>query len=235
MNTFSPRINLLYYKNIVDCAIKEFVSENNDMFVKNGDNYVFSKNMTRQMLMKRMKAFVTQELGKYVEPYSILNPNHYFIIGSCFPRDNILLSHASKSRYFPEKLKKLIRRPDNIKYILKERDIKIDIELFNCVLEDIFNQFFKNSKKSGNVHFIRHNKLDCYAIYRIIKDGYGASNVVNLHKKHMSVVKSAIYSVNEMIDLYVRGKKEVIRSSELEFIRSEVIQFVNKTMGFGNG
>lgn len=235
MCVLSPKLNLLYYKNIVDCAIKGFVSANNDMFVKDGDNYVFAKSITRQMLMKRMKVFVLNELGKYIEPYSILNPNHYFIIGSCFPKDNILLSRASESKYFPEKLKKLIQRPDNLKYILKEKDIKIDIEMFNCVLEDIFNNLFRNSKKLDNIHFIRHNRLDCYAMYRIIKDGYGASNVVNLHKKHMSNIKSAIYSVNEMIDLYVHGKKEVIRSSELEFIRAEIIQFVNKSMGLCNG
>lgn len=231
MEFLSPKLNLLYYKNIVDCAIREFVALNNDLFVRDGENYVFSGSMTRTMLMKRMKVFVLSELGKYIEPYSVLNPNHYFIIGSCFPKDNILLSRASESRYFPEKLKRLIQRPDNIKYILKEKDIKIDIEMFNCVLEDIFNQLFKRNRYLDNIHFIRHSRLDCYAMYRIIKDGYGASNVVNLHKKHMSGVRSAIYSVNEMIDLYVQGKKDVIRSGDLEFIRSEIMQFVNKMIG----
>lgn len=235
MVDLSPKLNLLYYKNIIDCVLRRFVSENNNSFTKVGDDYVFSKSMTRSKLLKSIKNYVVDEIRKYTSEYSVLNPNHYFLIGSCFPKDNILLSHASESKYFPEKLKKLINRPDNLKYILREKDIKIDIEMFNHVLEDIFVDFFRCNGKMKNIHFIKHNRIDCYTLYRIIKNEYGASNVVNLHKKFMKGKKSAIYSINEMIDVYIHNKKEIVKTNELRFIRSEVLQFVNESLRVKNG
>ena len=229
-----PKINLVYYKNILDNVFARFFEDYNDSFTKSNGLYVFSGSLARSSLKRKLTEYFVEELSPLVEDYDVLKPNYYFIIGSCFPCDNMLLSHLPENSRFPEKLKKFVTQHPNIKYALKENDIRIDDEMFNCIFEDIFNRFFNDrkeilkafGKRKTNLRFIKYNNLDCYSTYRIVKDVFGKINVVNLHKKNIDSMKDVIRSLNEIIGSHVLKKKEICRSPELEMVREEIREYV---------
>ncbi len=233
-----PKINLIYYKNILDNVFARFFEDFNDSFSKINDQYVFSGRISRTALKKKLTSYFIEELSPLVEDYDVLKPNFYFVIGSCFPCDNMLLSHVPENSRFLEKIRMFVTQHPNIKYAMKENDIRIDDEMFNCVFEDIFNKFFNDKKevlkafgkKKTNLRFIRYNNLDCYSTYRIVKDIFGKINIVNLHKKNIDNMKDVIRSLNEIIGSHVLKKKEICRSPELEMIRGEIREYMENCM-----
>lgn len=232
------KINLIYYKNILDNVFYRFFEDYNDSFSRNDGKYIFSLNISRNCLKKKLTIYFIEELKKLITDYDILNPKFYFVIGSCLPCDNMLLNHIPSESKFPNKLRLFISQHPNIKYFLKEHDIKIDIEMFNCIFEEIFNKFFSNKKeilksfgeKSTNLRFIKYQNLDCYSIYRIIKDIFGKINIVNLHKQNLDKMKFVIRSMNEIIGSYVLKKKEICRSSEFDMIKEEIKSYMINCM-----
>ena len=60
------------------------------------------------------------------------------MIGSCYPKDNLLLEFKDDS-FFPARLSKMLEDKPSIKWLMRESDIEIDISLFNELLIDIFN------------------------------------------------------------------------------------------------
>ncbi len=233
-----PKINLIYYKNILDNVMVRFFEDYNDSFSRNEGNYVFSGKMGRSKLKKVLSKYFVEELSPFVEDYDVMKPNFYFVIGSCFPCDNMLLSHVSENSRFPERLRLFVSQHPNIKYSLKEKDIQIDIEMFNCVFEDIFNSFFNNRKevlrafgsRKTNLRFLKYQNLDCYSTYRIAKDVFGKINIVNLHKQNAEKFRETIRSLNEVIGSYVLKKKEICRSPELDMVREEMKSYMENCM-----
>ena len=78
-----------------------------------------------------LQDYIVDELKKHVKPVDVLKSDMYFIIGSCFPASNFLLKYKLSNVYFPAKLEKFIEDNSSIKYVLKEKDIKVDILAFN--------------------------------------------------------------------------------------------------------
>lgn len=233
MDNIIPKINLIYYKNILDNVLCRFFEDCNGLFSKDGDLYVFSGRTSRTSLKKILTAYFIEELGKVITDYDVLKPNYYFVIGSCLPCDNMLLSHLSDER-IPKKLKLFIRQHPSIKYVLNEHDIKIDFEMFNGIFEEIFNGFFGSRKKvldsfgknKTNLRFIKYENLDCYSLYRMVKDMFGKINVVNLHRKNLDNMKNVMRSLNEVIGSYVLKKKEICRDRDLDMVRREIRAYI---------
>ena len=191
--------------------------------------------MTRNRLHKYFKCKIIDELKRYVTQYDILKPNYYLIIGACIPIDNLLLKFKDAS--FPKKLDRLLNSDYKIHYILKEKDIKIDLVLFNQVMSDIFNEFFSKDvlgKKYRNVMFIRHNKLDCYSMYKTLKYLYGKSNCINLYDNFIDK-RSPIVAINELIDKYVNNKVAMNRSDDFKTYVNEIKQYINQRLDNING
>ena len=67
-------------------------------------------------------------------------------------------------------------------------------------------------------------------MYRIIKDLYGRINVINLHKKNKDRMSENIVSINELIGKKIIHKKEICRSSDIEYIKNEIKQYVDNCM-----
>lgn len=239
----SPRLHLLYFKALLDkCFIRFFDDFNNSFSVIN-NQYVFSKDPGKTQLKKIFKAYLAEELKCVIRPYSIIKPEYFIIIGSCQPKDNILLNY--KEAYFPEKLNKLINSDFQLKYLLKEKDIKLDLIRFNSIFIDIFNELFSKqdkllkllgSKDYKNVFFIQHNKIDCYSMFKLIKFIYGKSNCWNIHKEKFYNIKSPIIAINELIDKYIHNKNKITKSNEFKYIIEEVKQFIDeKILGVIDG
>jgi hypothetical protein len=232
-----PKINLLYFKNIIDNALTNFINDASEYFKKENDLYILSKKIPRKRLLKIIESHIIEEIKKFVTKFNITEPNYYFIIGSCFPCDNILLKYETTEHKIPNNIHKLISTHKDIKYFLKERDISIDVEMFNYIFEEIFSKFFKTKnvihyfgEDYKTLFFIRHEKLDCYSMYRIIKDLYGRINVINLHKKNKDKMTENIVSINELIGKKIIHKKEICRSSDIEYIKNEIKQYVDNCM-----
>ena len=229
-----PKIKLLYYKNLLDKCFARFFNDFNDDFIQQNGVYVFNASWSVFHFKKIFREYLCDELRKYIKPNTIVGADYYFIIGSCVPKDNILLD--IQSGYFPEKLRKIIMSDYNIKYFLREKDIKIDLVFFNTMLEELFLQFFKNHQKISqyvgnkytNLFFIQHARLDCLTMYKTIKHIYGRSNTENLHKTLFKDDKTIIYSINEQIDKYVHDKSILNNMGEFHRIMKEVNQYVDE-------
>lgn len=57
-----PKINLVYYKNILDLALAKFFDECNDSFSKIGEYYVLSKQFTKTSLKACLEKHIAHEL-----------------------------------------------------------------------------------------------------------------------------------------------------------------------------
>ena len=230
-----PKICLLYYKNILDLAFKRFFEEHNEYFTKVETKYVLGNEFNFFHIKKLFIKYISDEIKELVIPYSNENPNYYFIIGSCSPKNNLLMKYRDKG-YFPLKLYNLIKMKYDIKYFISEKDISINLVKFNEVLIEIFNDLFKSrknidkyiGKKYRNLFFIQHRNLDCYCMYRIVKYLYGKTNCVNLHKEKLADIGQIIVSLNDLICKYVHSKRELIKSDDFKSIRDEISGYMKK-------
>ena len=50
MSSFIPRLNVLYYKHILDKSFRRFFDEYNDKFVKSDNVYVLSKQLVKSKI-----------------------------------------------------------------------------------------------------------------------------------------------------------------------------------------
>lgn len=236
-----PKLNFLYFKDILDICFKQFFKDFNDDFIKSGDVYVYGKHATKSKLKSVFRAYIKTELKKYITPNSANNGNYYFIIGSCCPKDNILLQY--KDATFPKKLLKLLQSDYHIKYYIKEKDIKLDLVFFNSIFDELFCEFFKDrykvlkyiGKEYTNLFFIQHHRLDCMTIYELIRKEYGKKNVVNLHKKYLQKLTPILISINEHIDKCTHNAKKMFANNEYNLIIAEVKQYVSECMRISNG
>lgn len=226
-----PKCYLLYFKNMLDVAFIEFFDEYNDFFEKNDNGqYVLLKALDEGSLEKFFIKSIEKQLKDIVIPYDIINaPNSYFIIGSCNPRDNFLLRFRD-NKYFPRKLNDMIFKSKfQLKYLLRENDIKIDMVKFNQACIGAFNHFFQNKSKFNNVIFISHKSLDCYSMFKALKFIIGRSNCINLYEQKFKDVKSPIIALNDLIDKYVHNKQEANKDIKFKRIINELKQFVSLT------
>lgn len=174
-------------------------------------------------------------LLQLVKPFDALDANYYFILGSCMPKDSLLLK--SSNVRLPEKLRSIVDGKLQLKYLLKEHDIKLDIVLFNQVFIDIFNQLFESKdaicrllgSNFKNVIFAMNKKLDCYALFKTVKFLYGRSNCINLHKK-LECMPSPIIAVNDLICKHIHSKSALNKSKEFKIAVTEVKQFLDEKM-----
>lgn len=225
-----PKYHLLYFKNLLDIAFTKFFDEYNSLFIKDADTYVLSKTFSITELEKFFNRVIMQELNKIVHPYDIIaNPDYYVIIGACQPKNNFLLKF--KDGYFPAKLEKMINSDYSIKYLLKEKDIIIDTLKFNEACINVFNKFFNDqiySKKYNyqNVIFIKHNQLDCYSMFKVLKCIFGKTNCINIFVERYNKVNSPIIAVNDLIDKYINQKLKANKDPQFKRIFIDVKQFI---------
>lgn len=231
-----PKCYLLYFKSLLDVAFIEFFDEFNDAFAKNdNDEYVLVKALDEAHIEKFFVKSIEKQLDKLIAPYDIIrSPHKYFIIGACNPRDNFLLSFKDK-KSFPKKLDDMIFKSKyQLKYVLNEDDIKIDIVKFNQACVGAFNHFFGSSAKrdrqqqqKNNVVFITHKNLDCYSMFKVLKFIFGKSNCVNLHQQAFNKIKAPIIAVNDLIDKHINNKSAANKDKRFKAIVTEVQQFIN--------
>ena len=147
------KLDLIYYRNILDVALKNFFDVHNDMFNRSGNDYVFSAGYSQSKIRSIWHDFIENAFDSILEFGYIEKDDIIVVIDECYPSKNILLKFKD-SRYFPKKLDEFIENSPNIKWRLAETDIKIDIELLNSLSIDFFNSF--HHKLYSFMHFFMH-------------------------------------------------------------------------------
>ena len=162
-----PKVNVLYYMDVIDKCMARFFVEHDSEFYKNDDGeYVYSNRFTTSSLSKIFLGYVKDEIKKYIVDFSYSSPEFFFIVGSCFPGENVLLQVGGKA----PKLRKLVEIIPDVTYFLKESDISVDMRTFNSVFDHIFTKMMnKNGKTWSNVFFVKHRKIDSYILYLYFK------------------------------------------------------------------
>lgn len=227
-----PIFKLLYFKNLLDIAFVQFFDKYNNYFQKIDGNYVFSAECDAQKLASILKKTIVETLLKTTVKYDRLKPTYYLIIGSCMPKDNMLLKFKDM-QYFPQKLDKVLQSSVQLKYLLKEKDIKIDPVLMNNACIMIFNEFFTKKevklKKETykNIIFVQHKNLDCYSIFKLIKHIFGRNNCINMREEMFKDIKTPIVAINDLIDKYV-NKTCMNISGEFKLAGKELAQYITE-------
>lgn len=229
------KLNLIYYKCIVDIALEKLVNYCGDMFTREHGKYVLSLSISKKRLEDALEKLVDKEIESIIEQYS--KDDVFLVIGSCYPKDNLLLKLKDHC-YFPGKLSKLIDSRPTLKWLLVEEDIEIDIDLFNELFIKIFNKKFskKEPKRSSHtkpsrVLFVSHSNLDCYMMFKTIKWAYGSSNCTNVWKDKLSNRKQNLVALNDLVSKYVHNKSRANKSLELKRYAQEVKDFLDKRLG----
>src|SRR5574344_106970 len=227
----SPKICLLYYKNVLDLAVIDFFSEYGSSFIKQDSSYVLAKKISKMKLEEFIESSIVRHIKETIKPYSLLDPEYYFIIGACMPRDNMMLKY--KSSYFPAKLDAAVKSKFQYKYLLKENDLKIDMLKMNEAAINVFDKMFESrahlkhafGKEYSSLFFIKHKKLDCYSMFKILKNIYGKDNCINLFEsKIKSKSRQPLAAVN---DLYVHDKIKMCKSQEFKLAVEEIHQYAD--------
>ena len=106
MECLIPKLNFIYFKDLLDLCFKKFFDDFNDDFIKDGNNYVYGRHATKTKLKTVFRSYLKEELKKILTTNDVRNGNFYFVIGSCIPKDNILLK--VDDRRLPTNLAKLV-------------------------------------------------------------------------------------------------------------------------------
>ena len=238
MKPESPRIRALYFKQLADRAFQRFLREKNGDFVrqegKNGETlYVYSGTASRNTLKGMFLGWILEDIRSIFPKFDLERPVWNFILGSCLPRNNALLRCVSGNAYFPAILRKILDSGQDIRYYPVEKDVKVDLELLNSVLEDVFLELFdrKRAKKIlgdrfRNVFLLRHSVLDCYMAFKLLRGMYGRNTVGNVVEETGMKVDVGLRSLNERIDEHISGKIPFLKSEMMRSTRNEVEEFV---------
>lgn len=231
------KLNLIYYKNIIDLAFQDFVHLNEDFFSKCNGKYVLSKNFTKASLKKELLACIYEKM-KSITVEGLAKNDIFVVIGSCYPKDNLVLDFKTES-YFPKKLSNIMSLKPCLKWAMKEDDIEVDIDVVNEVLVEIFNEMFNGTckmlKQLEHIHrsiiVVAHKRLDCYAMFKTIKWAYGNSNCCNIYKEKLSNRKQCLVALNDLVSKYVPNKIEMNRSIKFKRYAKEVKDYLDKKLG----
>ena len=232
------KLNLIYWKCLLDSAVEKMFDVIGNMFTRTDDGtYVFSSGWSEAKMSKLFENCLRESMLEVIEP-SDETSDKYIVISSCWPKDNMLLKLKNGS-CFPKKLDNLINERPSIKYLMREKDICIDIESLNNVFISCFNKMFNNAnnilKLLGNsftnVIFLSHSHLDCYALFKIVKHIYGNVNCINVWKEKMVSQTQHLIAVNELISKYIAKKTCMNRSQELKTYAKEVKDYLQEKIG----
>lgn len=232
-----PKLRAIYFKQLVDRAFQRFVREMEPYFTRMGSpesvSYVYSGTISRNTLKRMFLGWILEDLGGIFGKFDLESPEYVFVLGSCLPRNNALLRCAAGETKFPAVLRKILASGRDIRYYPAEKDIRIDLDLFNSVFEDVFLELFDRKRAKihlgplfRNVFFLRHSVLDCYMAFKLLRMQYGRNTVENVVKNLGMKTDVGLRSINERIDEHVSGKISFLKSKMMEPVREEVAEFV---------
>lgn len=200
-NSTPIRFKIVPYEYIVSESIRMFIENHEHLFVKQNSSYIFTQNIepnvAGNILLTYMNAILQMNFSKNIYSLDTL----YFIVDDCFPHMN-WRSNDHQSKLSAES-KKFVKRATMLKYLLKERDIKIDELHLNNLFELQFERFFRDPSAVltqcgfNNIIFFRNIFMSYNDVVKTIELVFGKYNVDKLfHRK--ADIKHTI-NTNELI------------------------------------
>lgn len=224
-----PEFHFLYYKNALDSCLARFVRLHEDSFTRADDGrYVQSRGFSKDTLKKEFRALLKSEFDEYMLPFDVENPRYYFVIGGCSPRDNMLLRYRTECR-LPKKLSEIVYSDRRLKYVMREQDIVLDMQELNQVFDELFDEMFESG--SDNLVMVRHSRLDCYSVFKILKWFFRGQKCVNIYAEKMKGRRENLVAVNDLIDRFVGCKDRLNGSKEFRTAMEEIRQYVSAKTG----
>ena len=232
-----PKLRVIYFKQLADRAFQRFLREREAHFTRlgKGDSvtYVYSGTASPGTLKRLFLGWIVEDLERLFPEFDLENPEYVFVLGSCLPRNNALLRCAVGESRFPAVLRKILDSGKDIRYYPAERDIHVDLDLLNSVLEEVFLELFDRKKaktrlgsRFRSIFFLRHSVLDCYMAFKLLRMAYGRNTVGNVVQETGMEVDRGLRSLNERIDENVSGKISFLKSDMMAPVRDEVLGFV---------
>lgn len=173
------KIGVIAYSHIISLVIEKYINDNKASFLKEENRYVLSK----PFKINNMHAYISDTIASII---STMQPDSVFIVGECYHYSNwrVPLEYSQ----IKNGCKTLLDNKTPIKYILKERDIKIDELMLNHIADTYFNKIFK--KPSDKIKAIKHRNLSEDDIIYVFNKMF-SSNILNIIKsEHTSLVKT---------------------------------------------
>ena len=224
------KLNLIYYKCLLDIAVEELVHKHEDFFTKCNGRYVLGLSISKAKLQAELEKCINTTVDEVTSAFCGKD-DVLVVIGSCWPKDNLLLEFKD-SKYFPAKLQKLLDTKPALKWLLAEKDIDIGIDLLNELLVNLFNKRFckkepKRAAAKQKVIYLSHSRLDCYMLFKTLKWAYGSSNCCNIWKEKLASRKPCLVAVNDLISKYIHNKSMMNKSAKFKQYAHEVKDFID--------
>ena len=209
----------------------------NDVFTKQDGKYVLSIGMSKAQMKSILEDAVAHELRAICKDDQ-KTKDKYVLIGACYPKDSLLLDFKDGS-YIPKKIEKALKEKPSMKWMLREDDICIDIDLVNDIFVELFNDMFNKPKKIlsllgdhySNVIVVSHSHLDCYMMFKTIKWAYGKSNCKNVWKEDMQGHREVLMSLNDELAKHIRNKCLLNISGKFKAYAREVRDYLDERLG----
>lgn len=179
------KILLIKYSDIVSLSIQQYIEENESSFLKEENRYI----LVKPFKIKTIHTFINNTIASIIPQ---MNSDVVYIIGECYHYNNWRLPLVYT--LIKNGCKTLVDKKTPIKYILKERDIKIDELMLNHITEIFFNNNFKKSK---DIKYIKHRNLTEDDIVYIFKSMFSTNilNIFNLSSSKIQKTNNLIYDI----------------------------------------
>ena len=216
------KLDLIYYRNILDVALKIFFDANEDFFIKEDGKYIFSANVSEHRFKTIFCNCISSAFNAIADLVDICKNDIIVVIDECYPINFILNKYVNP---IDDEMLNFIEGKPEIKWTLAENDIAFDIELMNSIAIDFFNRCFlekisMSKAISNKTIFLAHSNLDCYMLFKIVKWAYGKSNCYNLWNSFSG--QCFLKSIDDLISQKSQNKTLLNKDYEFKKYAKEV-------------
>jgi hypothetical protein len=142
-------IQVIKFSDILSLSIEKYINDNSHLFLKENNRYILTSPFKINIIHSYINATITSMLSGAIQ-------DNVYIVGECYYYNN-WRTQLEYDRITNGK-RALLDKKTCIKYILKERDIKIDELRLNHIAESFFNKKFKDAAFS-NIKYLKHRHL----------------------------------------------------------------------------
>jgi len=225
------KLKTVDYTCILDSALASAVQEHEDEFVKSqSGEYVWAGSFAKRARCLENKI---RQLVESLASECKKNGDMLVVLSSCFPKDNVLMSLESS---MPAKLKSFISDHPDMKWLLREKGINVDMSLVNETADKVFKKLARESlrekEETGHASrvLVSHRCLDAYALEKIVSWAYGSSvcsRMLGESSKHLK----ALVPVNKILGESLKHKDALNRSQRLKDAAAEVRDYMDSMLG----
>jgi hypothetical protein len=194
------KLKMIDFTYVLARAVEAVVHSHESEFVKSSGMYVWAESSSKSKRIKMIDSEVKNVL-KLLEEEECKKPDDILVVLSpCLPKDNVLMS--LKKSLVSSKLRMFIEEHPDVKWLLREKDIDIDIKLLNEAASKSASKMMSESIKHksrcamSRIVVLAHRKLDSHALEKVVEWAYGKSCCEHVEHEDSHV----LVSVNSLLE-----------------------------------